>query len=262
MDEQPADLPASYREAFHRRRPSVSAEVPIAYGKYVPAQTYPKSEEQIEAIRAALTGNFLFQGLSFKQLIDVIGCMFEKPVSAGEEVMTQGGDADNFYIISSGKFEAVKDGAVVFSYDGKGAFGELALMYSCPRAASVFARTDGLLWAMNRVTFSRMLIADRQNRAQAHSEWLARMPLLSDYSKGDIAKLADALSPHDYKAGELVFSQGEVGSTFYLVDEGEATGVYSAGDGTTKDVCHMARGDYFGNNNSHHHHHHRHHHHK
>jgi hypothetical protein len=44
-------------------------------------------------------------------------------------------------VIQSGVFEAFKtskDGErVLFKYEGAGAFGELALMYNCPRAATV-----------------------------------------------------------------------------------------------------------------------------
>ena len=36
----------------------------------------------------------------------------------------------------------------VGAYDGQGSFGELALMYNMPRAATIIATSDGLLWAM------------------------------------------------------------------------------------------------------------------
>ena len=36
----------------------------------------------------------------------------------------------------------------VGSYDNKGSFGELALMYNLPRAATIIATTEGSLWAM------------------------------------------------------------------------------------------------------------------
>ena len=53
----------------------------------------------------------------------------------------EGEAADNLYVIQSGVFEAFKtskDGErVLFKYEGAGAFGELALMYNCPRAATV-----------------------------------------------------------------------------------------------------------------------------
>ena len=53
------------------------------------------------------------------------------------------GDAgDNLYVIQAGTFEAVKGPSkrVLFTYEGAGAFGELALMYNCSRAATVRVR--------------------------------------------------------------------------------------------------------------------------
>lgn len=57
----------------------------------------------------------------------------------------QGEEGDNFYVIGEGTFEArilQPDGEekTVFTYEGKGAFGELALMYNCPRAATVLVQ--------------------------------------------------------------------------------------------------------------------------
>jgi len=53
----------------------------------------------------------------------------------------EGEEGDNFYVIESGQFKATKvDGdkeKLLFTYHGEGAFGELALMYNCPRAATV-----------------------------------------------------------------------------------------------------------------------------
>ena len=53
----------------------------------------------------------------------------------------EGEEGDNFYVIESGQFKATKvDGnneKLLFTYRGEGAFGELALMYNCPRAATV-----------------------------------------------------------------------------------------------------------------------------
>ena len=49
----------------------------------------------------------------------------------------EGDEADNFYVVESGAFEATKGGAHAASYEGCGSFGELALMYNCPRAATI-----------------------------------------------------------------------------------------------------------------------------
>lgn len=62
-------------------------------------------------------------------------------------------DAKSFYIVESGVFEAIvrdSTGEVkrVATYDNRGSFGELALMYNQPRAATVRAVTDGKVWCL------------------------------------------------------------------------------------------------------------------
>ena len=71
------------------------------------------------------------------QLEDVILCMVETKVTNGDVIIQEGEDGDNFYVIERGIFEASKNGKSLFKYENKGSFGELALMYNCPRAASI-----------------------------------------------------------------------------------------------------------------------------
>lgn len=64
----------------------------------------------------------------------------------GAHVYRQGEPGDHFYVIQSGQFKATKhDGnadKLLFTYHDQGAFGELALMYNCPRAATVTVRVS------------------------------------------------------------------------------------------------------------------------
>ena len=43
-------------------------------------------------------------------------------------------------------------------YDNTGSFGELALMYNTPRAATIIARTEGCLWALDRSVFRKIVL--------------------------------------------------------------------------------------------------------
>jgi len=48
----------------------------------------------------------------------------------------------------SGSYDIVVGGQKVGEYVDQGSFGELALMYNMPRAATIIATSDGKLWAM------------------------------------------------------------------------------------------------------------------
>ena len=70
--------------------------------------------------------------------------------ATGDIIINQGDKGDFFYIVETGEFQITVNGAEVHVCDGHGAFGELALMYARPRAASVIAKTSGMLWKLNR----------------------------------------------------------------------------------------------------------------
>lgn len=49
-----------------------------------------------------------------------------------------------------GVFDIVVSGNCVGQYNNKGSFGELALMYNTPRAATIIATQEGALWGLVR----------------------------------------------------------------------------------------------------------------
>lgn len=98
----------------------------------------------------------LFSETDPEDIERIVDAMDEKKVLSQEVVITEGQEGDYFYVIESGNYTASKGGQSVFTYEGKGSFGELALMYNCPRAATVTADTDGVIWALDRMTFRKV----------------------------------------------------------------------------------------------------------
>lgn len=49
-----------------------------------------------------------------------------------------------------GVYDIVVTGTCVGQYNNKGSFGELALMYNTPRAATIIATQEGALWGLVR----------------------------------------------------------------------------------------------------------------
>merc|ERR1719188_305741 len=109
---------------------------------------YPKSDSQRKSLMEAVKGILIFKSLDPENLNEVLDAMFHREVTEGENIITQGDDGDNFYVIESGKYNIFVGGKQVGAYDGHGSFGELALMYNMPRAATIQAVTaGGTLWA-------------------------------------------------------------------------------------------------------------------
>ena len=123
-----------------------------------------KSEASKALILSVLQSSFLFSSLSPAELERVAMAMFAKPVAAGDVVITQGDKGDFFYIVEVGAFAITVDGAYVKSAGAGDSFGELALLYNCPRAATVTADRPGSLWALDRAVFRYMVASTRESQ--------------------------------------------------------------------------------------------------
>ena len=88
-------------------------------------------------------------------------------VAAGAAVVTQGDRAgDTFYVIRSGACTVTVDGAQVARLEAGRAFGELALLYSCPRAATVAAAEATQLWVLHQRWYRLVARSAAQLRVQ------------------------------------------------------------------------------------------------
>jgi len=74
-------------------------------------------------------------------------------VAAGEAVVTQGETGDRFYVVAEGELGVTVDGAEVATLDDGDYFGEIALLRDVPRTATVRARRDSTLLALERDDF-------------------------------------------------------------------------------------------------------------
>jgi MFS family permease len=85
----------------------------------------------------------------------------ERAVHAGQVVVRQGDHGTRFYVIAEGEFDcANREGSFPAMGPGQ-AFGEIALLRDVPRTATVTARTDGLLFQLDRDAFLTALTGHR-----------------------------------------------------------------------------------------------------
>jgi cAMP-dependent protein kinase regulator len=83
-----------------------------------------------------------------------------------------------------------------------------------------------------------------------YEHFLSTVTLLSSLGPPERSKIADALVSSLYIDGEAVVRQGEMGDTFFFIEEGEAivtkTQQNENGEAREIKVGHLKKGDYFG----------------
>merc|ERR1719498_755219 len=138
----------------------------------------------------------------------------------------KGDDGDFMCIIESGVFKCyVPDGEgenCVKTCEPGDFFGELALMYNCPRAASVESTTDGTYWKLDRETFNHIVRDAAQKKREKYEEFLKTVPLLEKMDNYERSQMADALHEEQVEAGKVIITEGEQGNTFYIIADGSA----------------------------------------
>jgi len=83
-------------------------------------------------------------------------------IAAGHDIFQQGDRADSFYVIAEGEADVIGDGRVVRTLDCGNGFGEVALLQSTLRTATVRARTRCVCTASIAVTSVRRSAATRR----------------------------------------------------------------------------------------------------
>jgi CRP-like cAMP-binding protein len=94
---------------------------------------------------------------------------------AGQTVIQEGDVGDRFYVIDSGEVEVFEQGRFRRVEAGGECFGEIALLRAIPRTATVVARTDVDLRALERDEFLAAITGDRRALAAGHDLVEARL---------------------------------------------------------------------------------------
>ena len=213
---------------MQRNRKSISAEV---FGKFnskaeFSPKTITKSAEIKAKIKARLAGAFMFMNLDDTDMDVVIDAMDSKTLHPDEYCIKEKEQGEELYIVETGQLACWKvfDGKDTFlkHYNSGDVFGELALLYNAPRAASIKAETECQLWVLDRNTFNFIVKEASQKKRQKYERFLSTVKILQNMDIYERSKFADAVKEQKVAAGQKIITKGEEGETFYILLEGEA----------------------------------------
>ncbi len=192
-----------------------------------------------------------FDDLPEDVLSDLAGRVRLRIVRPGEPVFRQGDRPDAFYVIRTGTVQIEDEDPETGDTRGlrrmsRGeSFGEMGLLGSHRRQATVRAVDDVELFEVDKGTFDRLLAEDMRAPDFAHTmQALAELRELSVFHGLDSEQLNGILEHGEWITaahGDELVTQGEPADRFYVIESGRAEIVR---DGTVIDS--VSKGMYFG----------------
>jgi len=225
----------------------------------------PKTPQEVQLISQAIRNNETFRTITTlddARITSMVELMWKEEVAVGEKIIEEGDlNADFFYVVQDGCFEifvsdenegreafgAYSESKVVSTVSAGGSFGELALLYFVPRAATVKAKANSTVWVIDRHNFKSILMKVSDNKLKDYVRYLDGVAILQSLLSEEKQQLAKALVEMHFQKGEAVIQQGEPGSTFYILYDG-AVNIVKDGAIVTSLSASVARGtaQYFG----------------
>jgi cAMP-dependent protein kinase regulator len=146
----------------------------------IPPKVVAKTQEEQDGITEMLKQSTIFSHLPAEAQQTLKDAMAKETFKEGETIIKQGDMGDKLFLLKSGEVQVFveKAGAdPVKTYSPGEAFGELALLYNAPRAATCKAVGAVEVWALDQLTFRQVMQSQTSDRRQHYREFLRTMPM-------------------------------------------------------------------------------------
>eukprot|EP00441_Pelagodinium_beii_P018927 CAMPEP_0197657254 /NCGR_PEP_ID=MMETSP1338-20131121/44511_1 /TAXON_ID=43686 ORGANISM="Pelagodinium beii, Strain RCC1491" /NCGR_SAMPLE_ID=MMETSP1338 /ASSEMBLY_ACC=CAM_ASM_000754 /LENGTH=767 /DNA_ID=CAMNT_0043233583 /DNA_START=51 /DNA_END=2354 /DNA_ORIENTATION=- len=219
----------------------------------------PKSADETALIAKALQSNDNLNTIGSMDAAKIQGItdvMWKETVAANTAIIKQGDmQADYFYVVQSGSFAITKSedvqsveaavGAAIGTVEAGGSFGELALLYLAPRAATITATVESVVWVTARQQFKEVLMKSNAAETEEHLKYVGKCEVFNVLKDAEKKELAAALHEMTFNKDETIFDQGDRGTQFFLLIQGEVA-VMKDGKELTKLTATADKVQYFG----------------
>ena len=186
----------------------------------MPARKRDLTVDERGFVEQALKNAQFFCELKESQRRMVVESMHPRETHAGELIIEEGTTGDEFFVVASGVYDCTlakhgKDAPPVSSFEHGNWFGELALVYNMPRAASIRCREPGVLLSLGRTRYTAILSrgSTRRSTMTKKGGGRRRTPQMiksesSAFASVDLETLKEKFREHDTsKTGTLTRSE-------------------------------------------------------
>lgn len=137
----------------------------------IDATATPPSDDELRI----LTGVPIFSPLSGTSLEHLAARLVPLRVEDGSVIVRQGDAGDRFYIVAEGTLDVEQDGTRIGELVAGDYFGEIALLRDTGRTATVTARSNTVLYALDREDFLAAVTGHPQSAEAAETVMSARL---------------------------------------------------------------------------------------
>jgi len=233
-------------------------EIALETGTQMPALVVDSDDGvDLEAMLDDLALSPLFAALDRTSMRAVIDDMPMHEYAPGDAIVRQGEVGTSLYVLVDGECAVFQDGPprVEMNRMKEGAFfGEIALMTSQERTATVEATTDCLVLELSRDLINR-LVGQQSSvmqvmlnffRERLINSLISTSPLFAPFAGSERRRLAGQFSFIQAEQGFALQTQGQMTPAFYIVLCGDVQVWRDEGDGDAKQLATLASGDVSG----------------
>ncbi|KAL9183930.1 hypothetical protein ACHAXT_002016 [Thalassiosira profunda] len=211
--------------------------------------TVPKPPSVQTLLHNAIADNVLFKACSPEELTELVAVFAPSEASAGSTIIREGDEGDAFYVLERGTIDVYEGDAHKATLYAGACFGEIALLYGCPRSATLRTRYFCKLWSIGRTAFRAITGQFKRQRLEAKVRFLKKVQIKAKYlgdvlSESEIGTLALATLHESFSAGHTIVREGEPGDIFYMIDKGQVD-VFIRAKGDAPVVT-LTSGQFFG----------------
>ena len=206
---------------------------------------YKKSTAASFALRLALENSFSSSNLDPNSIDQLISYACPRSENVGNPIVTQGDMGKDVFILYDGHCDVVIDGVVVSEISAPAVFGELSLLYSIHRMATVVPTSKCQIYNIPGDIY-KMLVFSKQIENKADIiNILCQTEIFYGCSEKLYALLAQHVETIAVKKDRKIFSKGSAGNIFYIIVKGSVIVSDIGAYGSFGDVV-LNAGDYFG----------------
>lgn len=179
-----------------------------------------KTGNDIAFIQTCLKSHFVFYNHSEAELQNIVEKMFFCSIEKNEILFKHGSNANCFFIIESGALEVIVNGKPKRELKRGDGFGELALLYNAPRSATIKAAESTNMWAIDRNTYRKAVEEIITKEYEDNRKFLDAVKFFDSMTIEQKDAIAGVLITQRYSKGQLIVSEGDPASSFYIIKEG------------------------------------------